>query len=80
MILKLSAREQEVIELIMYQDLSVIEAAEIMDVSRSSVNSYLVRAKKNLKDLILEERKRPTGPSFEKSFTYNISDLHKKTG
>lgn len=74
----LSPREQEVVELIMYQDLSVTEAAEVMDVSRASVNSYLKRAKTNLKDLILKERQRPTGPSFEKSYTYNISDINKK--
>lgn len=76
----LSAREQEVVELIMYQDLSVTEAAEVMDVSRASVNSYLKRAKTNLKDIILKERQRPSGPSFEKSYTYNISDIQKKVG
>ena len=71
----LSKREKEVVELIMYQDLSPTEAAEIMGVSRGSVNTYLKRAKEALKNKIEKERKSPTGPSFEKTYTYNIKKI-----
>jgi RNA polymerase sigma-70 factor (ECF subfamily) len=71
----LSKREKEVVELIMYQDLSVTEAAEIMRVSRGSVNTYLKRAKEALKNKIQSERNSPSGPSFEKTYTYNIKKV-----
>lgn len=72
---QLSKREKEVVELVMYQELSVTEAAEIMGVSRGSVNTYLKRAKENLKDKIEEGKNKSDIPNFEHSYTRNIKKV-----
>lgn len=79
-IAQLSKREQEVVELMIYQELSAEEAAKIMEVSRASVYTYFKRAKKALKDIVIKEKERPSGPSFEQSLTYKILKDQKKTG
>lgn len=72
LILNLSRREKEVIELIVYQDLTLKEAAHIMGVTVGSVSSYLKRAKASLKGEILENKKSTNIPDFEKTYTYNL--------
>jgi RNA polymerase sigma-70 factor, ECF subfamily len=69
---KLSKRESEVIELVIYQGLKIKEAAQIMGVTQSSASSYLKRAKQTLKGYILTERENSQAPSFEQTYTFMI--------
>jgi RNA polymerase sigma factor (sigma-70 family) len=52
----LSSRQQEVLQLVFYHDLSVAEAAEVMGVSVGSARTHYERGKRRLHQLISESR------------------------
>jgi RNA polymerase sigma-70 factor, ECF subfamily len=69
---KLSIREQEIIELVFYQDIKIKEAALIMGISEHSAAGYLKRAKNTLKGHIIKEKENNDVPDFEKTYTYQL--------
>lgn len=69
---KLSKREREVIELVYFQELSTDETAEIIGISRSSVNTYLKRAKERMHGNISHDFRQTDCPSFEKTITHLV--------
>ena len=58
---ELSERQREVLHLVFYQDLSIREAAEVMDVSLGSARVHYDRGKKRLRTLLSEEAVRGGG-------------------
>lgn len=71
---KLSKREKEVIELVYYQELSTDEAGEILGITRSSVNTYLKRAKESMHGKISDGYRQEGCPDIEKSITHLIKN------
>lgn len=67
----LSNREAEILHLITYQDLTLKEAANVLDLTEGSVSTYYKRAKAKFKDEIISSHYRKKGiePDFEKSMT-----------
>lgn len=55
---QLTERQREVLHLVFYQDMSVAEAAEIMDVSIGSARTHYDRGKKRLRNLLMEAAER----------------------
>lgn len=57
---RLPARQREVLHLVFYQDMSIADAAEVMDVSIGSARTHYERGKARLRSLLTEEaRERP---------------------
>lgn len=75
----LSPREGEVIELVVYQELKLKEAAEIMGITLSSVNSYLLKAKEKIKnDLTKPGHYSKNLSSFKDTWTLSLEYYSKK--
>jgi RNA polymerase sigma-70 factor, ECF subfamily len=55
-LLSLPARQQEVLQLVFYHDLTVVQAASIMNVSIGSARTHYERGKKRLRRLMSDSR------------------------
>jgi RNA polymerase sigma-70 factor (ECF subfamily) len=53
---QLSDRQREVLHLVFYEELTIEEAAEVMDVALGTARLHYERGKKNLRQLLLEKR------------------------
>ena len=67
---QLSPREREVLELVVYQGLTLREAAEIMGVTLGSASSYIKRAKAAVKSQV--ERPPTQSPDFSATWTFSL--------
>lgn len=54
----LPARQREVLHLVFYQDLSIEEAAKVLNISLGTARTHFERGKARLRDLLASERKR----------------------
>lgn len=74
----LSKRESEVINLVIYQGLTVAEAAEVMGVTQGSASSYYKRGKEKFKHEIIRSHyaDKTNPPDFEHSLTLGL-ELYK---
>jgi len=75
----LSSREREIIDLVYYQQLTIKEAAQVMNVKEGSASSYLKSAKKRLKGIILTpERPDSNTPAFDATWTCSLELFSRK--
>jgi len=76
---KLSSREKEILELVVYQDMKIKDAAEIMGITLGSASSYLKRAKNNMRGLIEKPViQQQDSANFEQTWTYSLELLSRK--
>lgn len=76
---KLSKREREVIDLVYYQQMTIKQAAEIMNIKQGSAAGYLKKAKSALKDIILTPVQPEAGtPAFDKTWTCGLEKFSRK--
>lgn len=70
----LSKREAEIINLVIYQGMTVVEAAEIMGVTQGSASSYYKRGKAKFKEEIIRNhyQDKTSPPKFEDSLTLGL--------
>ena len=54
----LPARQTEVLHLVFYQDMSIEEAAKVLNISLGTARTHFERGKARLRDLLASERKR----------------------
>jgi RNA polymerase sigma-70 factor (ECF subfamily) len=75
---KLSAREKEILELVVYQEMKIKEAAEVMGVTLGSASSYLKRAKKNMQGMLEKPEIPPQDKAnFDQTWT-SCLELHSR--
>lgn len=55
---KLPARQREVVHLVFYQDLTIQEAAKVLNISLGTARTHFERGKSRLRDLLTSEGKR----------------------
>lgn len=60
---QLPERQREVLHLVFYQDMSIAEAAAVMDISVGSARTHYERGKARLKALLAEKHERPSAGS-----------------
>ncbi len=61
MLLQLPARQREVLLLVFYHEKTLEETAKIMDISLGTVSTHYDRAKKKLREMIMNQRKTADG-------------------
>lgn len=57
---RLPERQREVLHLVFYQDMSIAEAAEVMEISVGSARTHYERGKARLRALLAETHERPS--------------------
>ena len=76
----LSKRESEIINLVIYQGFTLLEASKIMGVTQGSASGYYKKAKSKIKDEIVAAHKDKHGraPKFEETITVGLENIKLK--